>query len=436
MIFVIVVGFFVAFLFFALVKGKNANESWAKVGGELGLQFTPSSFGKSRELRGSVSGYDVRVDTYSSGSGNHRKTYTRFQVSYYTLGLGLQLQQEGFLMGVTKLFGAQDIQTKDRSFDSALVVKGHSPAAVRKFLTASRRMRLQRFFAMHSGAIVDDHSIRWRERGVITDSNRLRGIIVGIVRLAKELTAEEESPILAKVIDCQSHGRSEEALQLLTENRQNSDNIAAEETVLEGELLYMAGRPEEAKEVFEVGRRESPDDEELEQWYQGLAGDDLATTTDTQSPLPLPEEPAEADDHALSVVTVCDRLFQDRLSSYQITRRFEEEYEGEQVRWSGELKRIESYSYDLVFGEGPGCRAVVSIANLASTAYGDQFVSAIVDYPESALDGFRGQIGTNVEFVGEMRKVDGLMRHIYIQPTSETKIGGNPSHRKPITPHR
>lgn len=426
MIFVIVVGFFVAFLFFALVKGKNANESWAKVGGELGLQFTPSSFGKSRELRGAVSGYDVRVDTYISGSGNHRKTYTRFQVSYYTLGLGLQLQQEGFLMGVTKLFGAQDIQTKDRSFDSALVVKGHSPAAVRKFLTASRRMRLQRFFAMHSGAVVDDHSIRWSERGVITDSNRLRGIIHGIVRLAKELTEEEESPILAKVIDSQSHGRTEEALQLLTEHRQNSGDIGAEETVLEGELLYMAGRPDEAKEVFEVGRQQSPDDEELEQWYQGLAGDDLAATTNIQSPRPLPEEPAEADDHALSVATVCDCLFQDRLSSYQITRRFEEEYEGEQVRWSGELKRVESYSYDLVFGEGPGCRAVVSIANLASTAYGDQFVSAIVDYPESALDGFRGQIGTKVEFAGEMRKVDGLMRHIYIQPTSETKFTRDP----------
>ena len=279
---------------------------------------------------------------------------------------------------------------------------------------------------MHSGAVVDDHSIRWSERGVITDSNRLRGIIHGIVRLAKELTEEEESPILAKVIDSQSHGRTEEALQLLTEHRQNSGDIGAEETVLEGELLYMAGRPDEAKEVFEVGRQQSPDDEELEQWYQGLAGDDLAATTNIQSLRPLPEEPAEADDHALSVATVCDRLFQDRLSSYQITRRFEEEYEGEQVRWSGELKRVESYSYDLVFGEGPGCRAVVSIANLASTAYGDQFVSAIVDYPESALDGFRGQIGTKVEFAGEMRKVDGLMRHIYIQPTSETKFTGNP----------
>ena len=426
MIFVVLIGFFVAFIFFAVLQGKNANEAWAKAGGELGLQFTPSSFGKSRELRGSVSGFDVRVDTYTSGSGNHRKTYTRFRVSYYTLGLGLRLQEEGFLMGVTKLLGAQDIQTQDRSFDSALVVKGRNPAAVRKFLTASRRMRLQRFFASYSGAIVDDHSIEWSERGVITDATRLRGVIRGLVRLAKELTQDEESPILAKVIDTQSHGRTEEALQLLQENRQKANDVGAEETVLEGELLYMAGRPEEAKDVFEVGRQESPDDEELEQWYQGLAGDAPAQTTDPQNPPSSTEKSAhDSDDHPLAVATVCERLFQDRLSSYQITRRFEEEYEGKHVRWSGELKRIEPYSYDLVFGEGPGCRAIVSIANLASTAYGDQFVSAIVQYPESALDRFRGHTGTNVEFTGTMRKVDGLMRHIYIQPVSSMDANRN-----------
>ncbi|MEK6239417.1 MAG: ATP-binding protein, partial [Planctomycetales bacterium] len=46
------------------------------------------------------------------------------------------------------------------------------------------------------------------------------------------------------------------------------------------------------------------------------------------------------------------------LMTHQISELFESRFLGKQVRWSGELKRAGTFTYDLVFGDTKGTKAV------------------------------------------------------------------------------
>ena len=181
-------------ILFAMARSKKINQAWESAAKTLGLQYSPSAMLKSRNISGDLHGFHVLIDIYTSGSGDHSQTYTRFRVTNPTpLNLGLRLTREGMLTSVAKFFGSQDIQVGDSAFDDSLHIKGNDESSIREFLKPSRRMRIQRFLRSHSDATIQDDSIHWKHRGTISNSGLLVNRTRAMLRLAWHLTGDRES---------------------------------------------------------------------------------------------------------------------------------------------------------------------------------------------------------------------------------------------------
>lgn len=415
-IIVVIIAVFAILIPLGIKQSQQTNAAWSQAARQLGLHYQPSGFLQSRKITGMIQNYSITVDTYTQRSNNSSTTYTRFRLTYPSLGLGLKLTKEGFFTGVTKIFGAQDIQVDDAAFDTDILIKGANPQRVREFLTPARRMRIHQYLRNHPNATIDDREIAWRSRGLIKQTGRLTNRIRNLVRLAWHLTGDrDDDETLGQALNAQDDGRPDEALTFLqdltaaSETKSASDQAPwkqepVEEQLLKGELLYMADRRAEAQEAFQAAQEMEPDDPEIAEWVENLP---------KEPDQPAASQPAQLADE-LDVALICQELFAGNKMSYQISRLFEQNYAGKTVRWSGRLRRVESYSFELVFGIKPGCKAVVSVHELETSGFGDRTVSAIVQFPKENLEPLQKREGQNLRFEGQLKKVDALMRNFYI----------------------
>ena len=369
-------------------------------------------------------------------------TYTRLRVSYpRPLDLGLRLSREGLFTGIAKMLGSQDIEVGDAAFDADVLVKGKDPYRVTHFLDPARRMRIHRFLMSHKNGTVNDTGVEWYTRGVIRDARRIISEVKSLARFAWHLTGRHrKDDTLKQVLAARSDGRPTEALAILETGRQHSipaepqknieevpaeviepvekpaeaeeisvedlildmDTPPVEEQVLEGELLQLAGRQDEAKEVFRQALEEAPEDAEIREW---------AEQPPEEPPL-QPESPAPA--VPLDIDSVCTALFNVKSSSYQTHRMFEEEYKGREIAWSGVLRTVEPYAYDCVFGSEPGTRAVLEVFEVEAGLYGENKVFAVMQLPEDAHEKWKDAGGETLNMEGRLEKIDGCMRNLYI----------------------
>lgn len=447
--FVIVIGgaVFVAFLVLigvvAVQQAKKVRRGWAKAARTLRLHFASPGLFKNREMSGSIDGFFVRVDTYVISSGKTSQAYTRFRIKYpQGLGLGLKLSKQGFFNAVFQFFGSQDIEVGDPGFDDSVVVKGANAARIREFLTPARRVRIQRFFASCSGAKIEDTAVEWVQRGLIHDPQKLVSTVHNLLRVSASLCADRpedasltramgdldagnaDKALTTVVLTTGSAGASpstsfemgqgepasveSEAVEVDTSGETDPEVMPpapVEEQVLAGELLYMAGKRDEAREAFEIAQTMAPDDPEISDWVE-QAGQ-------PERPLLVAEEEVigefDLDQH-----DVCDELFQPGVNSFHVNQRFEQSYQGRRVRWTGKLVRVESFRFDLVFGSSPGVKAVIEIHESDSMTYGDRKIKAVVELPESEYTRLRERVKQEILFEGLLLKVDGFMRNIYV----------------------
>jgi len=426
---VLVAGFAAMILAFGAMQTRQANAAWGGVAEKLGLRLREGSFWSQPRMSGTIQDFAVLVDVYQTGSGKSRKTFTRVQVSYRSLGLGLALKQEGFLSSVSKLFGFQrDLEVGDRAFDAEVVVDARDPVKLRRFLTPSRRMRIRRYLNNYSRAVITDTSVTCSVSGVIRNVAQLQQMVTSSVSLAWHLSGEREADLnLDRALQAQDAGHPEEALALVqrtTRERPSGEPVVAElieekaiqaelveERLLEGELLTLAGRTEEAHAAFQEARRSAPYDEEIAEWAERPAA---GPKSDVAEVLPQRSQPVPEPPSAIEAGVLCHELFGGSSTSYQINQQFDTHRAGAGVRWSGTLKRVEPFSYDFVFGNEPGCRAVIMVHELDTATYGDRSVSAIVRFPAEALEQLRGKEQQEVAFSGKLHKVDALLRNIYV----------------------
>jgi hypothetical protein len=207
----------------SLSHGRRANEAWTEAARRLGLRFEPGGILESRKISGYSHACRVMVDTYTQSSGKHSRTCTRFRVTYLRpLGLGLKLTRQGFMSGVLKMFGAQDIAVGDGRFDSDVVVKGADPRRAREFLTPSRRLRIHRFLSTYRGAAIEDGEINWSTQELLRHSGRIVSAVEAMTRLAWHLTGDRESDeIMNRAMAAQDEGHPEEAMRILRDSPKN-----------------------------------------------------------------------------------------------------------------------------------------------------------------------------------------------------------------------
>ena len=473
LLFFIVILVAVSMIVAAVVRSTgNTARAWSIAARNLGLSYTPGGLFGSRRIKGRIDGFRVEVDTYTRRSGSRSgPSYTRFVVFYpRSLGLGLRLTKEGFVAGVTRLFGAQDVESGDRSFDSEVLVKGSDPARVRQFLTPARRVRVRRFLLGHPGARIDDAGVRTRLSGVIHSSRRLESIMRSLLRIAWHLTGDREEDLsMEEALRARDEGRPDEAMRVLESRKLDArkrvrrrvrppplgleppplpgvepsvdtepevvpvaDSLedavladAVDERVLEGELLALAGRDEEAKGVFEEALDVSPEDPEILGWVAETGTPSAAATPSAtrEGTGDVAVDSTEGPEVVPGVEDVCARLFDLSRSSLDTGRIFEEEYVGRRVEWRGRLASAEEYPFDFVFGSEPGGKAIVEIHDHGEGVYGAGKVYAVVKIPAQSVEALRDAVDRDVEIRGELLKVDAFMRNLYLGAGSVVVAG-------------
>jgi hypothetical protein len=353
---------------------EELNRSWSTVAHKLDLAFTPSSWNVKPKLEGSVESFPLTVDVHTKSSGKHQSAYTRFRLGLPSLDLGLKLKEQGILSSISKLFGTGDIDVGDARFDDRLLVKGHDSDAVRRFLTASRRGCLQRFYDSHRGATITDREIVWSKQGRISAADKLLATIEAMVVVGRSLTGAEPYAALPEAVAA-----------LPADPAVPVDPAAGAEGVAEAERLV---EPEPVPEAVV----DAP-------------------------PLPIVPAVDPPRDASGGVAAFCDTVFTPGAMSFEATRVFEDGYKGRHVAWAGTLKAAEPYSFDFAFGPGRGVKATVAIHTVDAGMLGQREVSAVIQLPPEIGD-LRSRIGEPVSFSGTLSKVDGLMRKVFLMDGS------------------
>lgn len=431
LIFALVVGVGLLIVLAVRKHQEKVDAAWRTAANELGLAYQPARLFAQRSMRGEVQGCHVVVDVYRRQSGKHSESYTRYKVHYPTpLGLGLRLEREHALSGVAKFFGSQDIEVGDGKFDDAVMVKGSNAHRIQEFLTPSRRMRVLRLFDSYNGSKIADDALSWRRRGTETDAGAITTTVRRLVRTARGLHGDVATDDkLDAALLARREGRLEEALAAAREAATTGEHARPEARMLEGDVLYTAGRREEAAAAFADAQSADPGDPELAQWAEHarsgsgeivepaeiIAIDDTTEATAAVAPKPTTSlsETAPSPSAAEAAIQVCKDLFEAEGLSLQISKRFEQRYEGKRVRWTGVLRQARRYAFDLVFGQDPGTKLVIDLHEVKSGAFG-RMVQAVVQLPEEALEALESKVGQEVTFEGRLTGCDAFMRNLFV----------------------
>ncbi len=404
LLFLAIVGVAVAAISIGIQQSKKTNEAWASVASRLQLVFQPGQLFSRPKISGIHKGCSVLVTTFSRGSGKNQTTYTRFRVSYpHSLDLGLRLTKQGLLSGIGKIFGTQDIEVGDEGFDDAIVVKGRDPERVKEFLTLSRRMRSARFLTTYQGSCIDDMKVEWERRHVERDAGKIERMIERMTSLANHMMEDRaEDKTIDKAIEARQEGRLDEALELIRDVPDEHDADARDVHVFEGEILLATQQRQAAAEAFSKVYEEEPEDQEALK---------MAEQASKQV------EPATAQVETkgeLDVKSVCETLFAPANMSSETTELFDKHYRDSSVRWSGTLTNVRTFTFDLVFGNEPGTRAVFEIQQVGGQSFSGRPVQAVVKFPRDAEDMLRSKVDSQMMFEGTLVSCDAFMRNLFI----------------------
>ena len=405
-----------------LLHSQVVAKSWQQAARRLGLSYDPGGLFGSARIHGMLGPVNARVDTVRRGSGDDQRTYTRYRVAFQRpLSIGLKIRREGFLSGIGKLFGLEDITVGDPGFDSTVHIAGADPGSVRRFLTPSRRLRLHRLLERWP-AEIDDHGITVELSGAESDADRLVSVLRHIAEVSRHLVEERpEDVALSAALEARQKGQLSQALQRAQVARRAAPDDDAAEAMVD-EVLKMAGQAK-AKTAAPTDGRRSPSEAEASRDEAAQRRAPQTTPSITRPPTTNePPSPVTAraprrdasDPNAITVATVCNDLFGESMTSFESAERFEERYDGKAIQWTGILEWVDTTSADLVLGSGAGARGAFEICKARPGLMGRQTVRAFVRFADQGPEALRQRVGEPVTFEGRLVSCDAFARNLFV----------------------
>jgi len=412
-------GVFFIFIIIAVISGiiraatraqRATGLIWQAAATDLGLGFEPGSWTKQPRITGHHDGLNIEVATRSQRSGNNNQVVTQYRIGYPQLGHELKLTRQTGFSRITRAFGAQDIEVGDQSFDDAFVVKSDYPNALELLLTPAVRMSLLRLQAAYPAVVVEDDHVRLETAGMEKRGDVITTTVRRMLGTARVLTGRSATDDISEALTMRGQGQlGESTAKLRTVAAQDPTDL--ESRMLEAEALATSGEAAEASAVLDELATLLPADVEVEGWRQSV---EARTSPSTRTPPSAPAAPGDGP----SAETVATALFTETALSYESNDLFDEQFRGERVTWTGELKSIRAYQYDADFGDEPGVKAVVTIASVQHDLYGNTTIDAVVALPPGSDHG--RQRHDTVTISGVLTKVDPLMRNIFIEDATLT----------------
>ena len=441
--FVILAGIFGLIIFLAYKHKKKVLEEWRKTAHELGLHFNDGGFMLPSSILGTLDGLSISVRTETRGSGKNSKTVTVYRVKYaQRIPFKFKLTRQNFLHSFGKMFGMQDIEVGDKSFDDSVIVQSADTAKIRDFLTAPRRKHVKTALRTFPNITISNYEIQVERNGMESSGEMLKKTIWTLCAIAQVIGPERDADHpLEKAKKAREEGDMAKAMEIITVAEGLNEDEALEAKEMEGHIHIVANDAEKAAAAFAAVNKDMDDDEDSERWRQ-LAEARAETSTTTPPPLPdttapsidtvatenvaAPEEmkseettvsvedaktPAAS---SISVNDFCSTVFADNLGSFDSAKIFDADFKGKKIFWSGKLISVAPFSFDFVFKDGGGVKATYEIFDLKSS-YSTTKVKAIVRFPEEKLEELKNQVGTDDQkFTGELVSLDGLTKNVFI----------------------
>lgn len=345
-------------------QSKKTDEAWSMAARALHLMHQPGGFMRERRISGIIDGCHVVIETVTRGSGKSSRKYTRYSVAYpKPLRLGLSLRKQGFLNGVAKAFGAQDIELGDPTFDSMVMIKGVDPVQIARFLTPHRRGLVLRMMAQYDDLEIND-------AGLVTESSGQENSFQILIRKIQRLV---------------------EFVHTMTDD--NDPTSRSQEAVA------------------------NPTPIRKEKWKPKPKSDSPAPA----KPDPVPEPQAviesvpqqgtiRSEGIHLSASEVGRALFTGQRGIAEIERTFAAEHANRMIEGRGILRNWKNSNFDFVFGLEPCVKATLSVPLGEAGAHGLGSFEVVLRLPAGTDPRV---IGEEMFFQGRLLKADGLMRQVF-----------------------
>jgi hypothetical protein len=169
--------------------GPSKDEIWRQLCEEIGAEIVDGGFWKGRKVQVHAKPWTITLDTYTESSCESHQTYTRIRAPYINPeGFRFTIYRKGFLSGLGKLLGMQDIEVGDPEFDEAFIIQGtdefkvmnlFAEVKLRQMIKDQPKIRLEvkdneGWFGPQFPENVDE--LRFQVAGVIKDTERLKAL--------------------------------------------------------------------------------------------------------------------------------------------------------------------------------------------------------------------------------------------------------------------
>ena len=398
----VLIGLLAVVVFALIAAGQRTTvDQWTLAANQLNLDVRPGGMFSHPRIEGLLSGYQVSVGTITKGGGNNQQRYTRFQIGFPSLDLGLELSRQTKVGGFfRRIVGTEDVEVGDPPFDEVFIVKGEDPARLSSYLTGQRRSTLIRLLATYPTLQVTDTSVLVEVRNVVRDADVIVSTVRRLVGVGQSLRGQSEE--LDRAVAARSAGDLGDALRRMREAVvAQPDDV--ERRLQEIDTLAAAGKSEDIDTRMAELERLAPADPEVRGWRK--------SGTDPAAP-----SPGEAE-RIVDAQAATQDLFGGRQLSFAVRDKFAAAYAGGRVHWSGTVKSARAYDSDADFGSGPGVKVVVTVAGLEHDLFGTTDADAIVEF---RISDWVPERGTVIAFDGTLTAVDPLMRNFTVRNATRT----------------
>jgi len=386
-------------------SGQAAVEQWRTAAQQLQLTYQPAGLGGKGSIRGTFSGHGVTVDTFTKGSGNSSRTYTRYQLEYRNaVPVDLKITRQGMLQGLGKVFGMQDIEIGNPAFDDHLLVQGALPDRVKALLSIELQSAIRDLASTYADLTVTGSTVEINKSGKDSDAavivytvRRLASFCEAMMQAAGDYSAPPSA------LEVEDRAPAMPFIEFEPPEIPFDQLTTANPVVPDPPLIPVDSDDvdfhEEAMPEIEAG---APVAEE----ETIPAGEEMTEPAQPEPNVIMGSEPVDLEE-------VATELFGTSGGLQLMSKAFEERFKDRMVTGSGELLRIGKFSYDPVFSNTAGVKAVILVCELAG-AYSKKKVVAEVVYPLEQYDSLAAKTGTILSISGKLIGQDSMMHRLYV----------------------
>jgi hypothetical protein len=363
---------------YAIKRFATTKTAWRAAAQQLGVVARERPM-QLPSLHGTIGDVEVAVTHHSSDNSR----YVAFKGTYPTLGVGLKITKDNtFKKLFGQLVGSDDIEIDDTRADEMLRIDGRDETAVKAFMTPQKMAAIGDAIARYPSMKITDTEISFRVAGSLATTE---DIVTHVNALTEAAQALRGSAIHRSML---------------------SDSPIHESAVTSSPIH--SGKHEEPVDDSAATVRPHPDD------APQLSPTNPQPATPRQSavgtPLPVaaevPPTASQADAQKLA-----EEMFLGTRVSFVVEEAFESGYAGKQIRWQGTVRSMRPYTSDHHFGETPGVKIVVMVAEVVHDLYGRTKIDVVAALPAGTPDIDRGD---PVTISGTLDELDVPKRSIYL----------------------